>query len=135
MRLGIYRLGIYLALSAAAAVLGGCGGPSNGGGGCTPGASAAITIKSTGVSPTAVCVLPGGSVTFTNSDTVQQHEIVSDGTCPELDTGVLAQSGGTVTLVFPTAKTCAFHDSVNASNTAFQGTVAVTSAPVSGPGY
>lgn len=130
------RLGTYLALSAAAAILGGCGGSSNSGGGntCNPGTTAAITIKSTGVSPVAVCVLPGGSVTFTNSDTAT-HDLVSDGTCPELNTGPLAGSGGTVTLTFPTAKTCSFHDSVNASNTAFQGTVAVTTAPATGPGY
>jgi plastocyanin len=128
------RLGIYLALCAAAASLGGCGGTGNGGGGtCNPGATASITIKNTGVSPTAVCVLPTGSVTFTNSDTVQ-HDLVSDGTCPELDTGIIAASASAM-VTFPTAKVCAFHDTVNPSNTAFQGTVAVTTAPATGPGY
>jgi plastocyanin len=128
------RVGISLALCAAAASLGACGGSSNSGGGtCTPGSTASITIKSTGVTPMAVCIVPGGSVTFTNTDTAT-HELVSDASCTELDTGMLG-SGATAMVTFPSAKTCSFHDSVSASNTAFQGTVAVTSAPVGGPGY
>jgi plastocyanin len=130
------RLGIQLALSAALVLVAGCGGSSNSGGGmgtCNPGATATIQIKSTGISPTAVCVLPAGSVTFQNSDT-KQHQMVSDATCTELDTGIIA-AGASAVVTFPNAKTCSFHDAQNPAVTAFDGTVAVTTAPVGGPGY
>jgi hypothetical protein len=126
------RIGIAFALCTAAASLGGCGG-SGDGGGCNPGASAAVAIRSTGVSPTAVCVLPAGAVTFTNLDTVS-HEIVSDATCAELNTGVIAPSAS-ATRTLGSAKVCSFHDSAAPTNAAFQGTIAVATVMVSGPGY
>jgi hypothetical protein len=127
------RLGIYLALTAAAVSLGGCGGPSGGGGNtCNPGMAATITINSTGVTPAAVCVLPTGTVTFTNSSNAP-HRLVSTA-CLDLDTGVIAISTS-VMKPFPTAETCAFQDFDAPSDTRFQGTVAVTTAPVGGPGY
>lgn len=129
--------GTCLALCSAATLLGACGGSSNNNSGatCNPGGTAAITIKSTGMSPMNVCVLPSGTLTFTNSDTAP-HDMVSDATCPELNTGSIAPSGGTAMVTFAnTAKICSFHDSLNASNPAFQGFVNVTTAPVGGPGY
>jgi plastocyanin len=98
-----------------------------------PGPSAAITITSAGVAPKAVCVLPGGTVTFTNSDTVQ-HDIQSGTTCTELNLGVIAPAGSK-SATLPTAAICPFHDAGAPSNTALQGTVAVTTAPATGPGY
>lgn len=132
------RLGSSFALSAVVALCA-CGGSSSGGGNgtCNPGATAAITISHTGISPSAVCVLPsGGSVAFNNTDTTQ-HDIESSSVdCPELNVGAIAGgTHGTATFSTATQKTCTFHDAVNASNTAFQGTVAVTSAPAQGPGY
>lgn len=112
-----------------------CGGGSSGGGSggsCTPGPSASVAITSSGVSPKAVCVLPSGSVTFTNNDTVA-HDIQGSG-CTELNLGSIAPAG-TKSATFSTTETCTFHDAGSPSNAAFQGTVAVTSAPASGPGY
>lgn len=130
--------GTCFALCSAAVLLGACGGSMNNSGGgttCNPGGTAAITIKSTGMSPMNVCVLPSGTLTFTNSDTVP-HDMVSDATCPELNTGPIAPSGGIAMVTFTnTSKICSFKDSLNPSNTAFQGFVNVTTAPVGGPGY
>jgi plastocyanin len=129
--------GTCFALCSVATLLGACGGSmnnNNGSGSCNPGGTAAITIKSSGMTPMNVCVLPSGTVTFTNSDTAP-HDMVSDATCPELNTGSIAPST-TATVTFAnTTKVCSFHDSLNPSNTAFQGFVNVTTAPVGGPGY
>jgi plastocyanin len=125
-------------LIAAAALVAGCGGGSSsmsggGGGSCTPGQSASVSITSTGLSPMAVCVVPGGTVTFTNHDTVA-HDIESTGSCPQLNLGSIA-AGQANTAMFPTTATCTFGDATKPGNAAFQGTVAVASAPVTGPGY
>ncbi len=123
----------------AAAFVAGCGGGSSsmqGGGTCTPGQSASFSIASTGFSPQAVCVLPGGTVTFTNHDTVA-HDVEETGTttgCAGLNLGSIA-AGQAATGMFPTAATCTFHDVAHASDAAFQGTVAVTTGPATGPGY
>lgn len=127
----------YLTSILMATLLGACGGSSSDGssgtGSCTPGSTASISITSTGVTPKAVCVLPGGTVTFKNNDTAQ-HDIESGTTCTQLNLGVIA-AGGTATATLPTAEICPFHDQLNPTNTAFQGTVAVTTGPVGGPGY
>jgi plastocyanin len=124
-------------ISAAAVGLAACGGSSSGTGSCTPIQLASIAIASGGVSPKAVCVLPAGTVRFTNNDTLQ-HDIQADSGsgsgCSTLNLGPIAPSQFK-DAVFPTLGTCAFHDSGNATNAAFQGTVAVSNAPVSGPGY
>ncbi len=121
-----------------AALIAACGGSSSsqGNGTCTPTQSASISIASTGFSPQAVCVLPGGTVTFTNHDTVP-HEVDETGSvtaCTGLNLGSIA-AGQPVSASFPTAATCNFHDAAHASDAAFQGTVAVTTAPATGPGY
>jgi plastocyanin len=71
-----------------------------------------------------VCLFPGGTLTFTNSDTAP-HTIQFDGSCPG-PTGPIAPSSTTQPVTFPNAQTCTFHDAANPSNMAFQGTVAVT---------
>ncbi len=124
-----------LALGFAALGLAACGGGGGGGASCTPGMTAAIAINSTGISPMNVCVQPGGTVTFTNNDMAAAHDIEfnTPASCPTV--GSIAPAGGKVTATFPTQENCSFHDATQATNTAFQGTVAVTPVTVMGGGY
>jgi len=93
-----------------------------------------MTISSSGLSPKAVCVLPSGTVTFTNSDSVQ-HGIAFDASaCPGVSP-VTVDAGTSKAVTFLTVQICTFHDRDSATNSAFQGTVAVAQAAVSGPGY
>ncbi len=111
---------------------GGGGGGSGGGSTCSPGQTASLTLQATGLSPPNVCVLPGGSVTFHNADTAD-HDVEFDTPgCPTV--GDIAP-GAQVTATFRTQQNCSFHDARNASSSAFQGTVAVTTATVGGGGY
>jgi plastocyanin len=131
------RLAPAFALCTAALSLGGCGGGSDTGGGtarCNPGTSASMTIRNTGLTPAAVCVVPTGTVTFTNQDTVPHDLVADDPSCTELNTGVM-QPAASVPKTFPDAKTCAFHDNLNPAAAAFKGTVAVNAGQVEGPGY
>ncbi len=132
------RITFLSPLVATVALLGACGGSSSSSGGgstCTPTMSPTMTLKSTGVTPMAVCVLPTGTVTFTNTDTAS-HDIEDTGTtCPQLNLGAIAAGTSKTTVAFPTVMVCTFHDQLNPTNTSFQGTVAVTNAPQPGPGY
>jgi plastocyanin len=92
-----------------------------------------MTIGSGGFSPRAVCVLPGGSVTIANGDTVA-HDIESGLTCTELNLGPI-EAGKSKTASFSTAQTCTFFDAAHSTDAAFQGTVAVSSGMTTGPGY
>lgn len=129
------RIGSAFAVSAVVALCA-CGGGGGGGGGgtCNPGATAAFTIRSTGITPTAVCVLPSGTVSFNNADAVA-HTVTSTDCAAELSgLGSITANGGTATASFGTTqKTCTF--SVNPGNAPFQGTIGVTSVPQQGPGY
>ncbi len=122
-----------------AALLGACGGGSSskqGGGSCTPGQSASVGIGASGFTPVAVCVLPAGTVTFTNHDSAA-HDVEASSTasaCTGLNLGSIA-AGQAATASFPTAAVCTFHDAAHASDMAFQGTVAVTTGQATGPGY
>ena len=119
---------------AAATLLGACGGSDSGGGpSCTPGTTATVTITNAGVSPKAVCVLPTtGRVTFMNNDAAA-HTIADAGTtCPELNLGSIAGGATATTTTFPAAVVCQYSAG---ATTAFQGTVAVTTGTVGGPGY
>lgn len=121
---------------AAAALLSGCGGGSSGSspaGSCTPSQTAGVNVAASGFSPKAVCILPGGAVTFTNGDTVA-HDLESGMTCTQLNLGAIA-AGQSRTVSFPTSETCPFFDAAHSNESAFQGTVAVSSAPTTGPGY
>lgn len=129
------RFAAGLATVAAALGLAACGGGGGGGAAtCTPGQTASMNITSTGISPTNVCVLPLGTVTFTNSDQVSHHIEFDNTACPtvpEITAGSSSQPAK-----FPsTTTTCSFHDSDKPGATAFTGTVAVTTAVVSGGGY
>lgn len=127
---------------AAATLLGACGGSDNTGGGatCTPGATTTVTITASGVSPKAVCVQPStaptnGIVRFTNNDTVAHSVVHSGSTCAELDVGPIAPGTTASSAPLATAAVCQYHDPAAPTNTAFQGTVAVTTGTVGGPGY
>jgi plastocyanin len=127
-----------LSLAASAA---GCGGSSNnapsGGvtvivrdGGSGPSA-ATITITSAGVSPKSVTVAVGQAVTFVNNDN-RTHEMASDphpqhGSCPSMEAGLGSLPAGQTKLThaFGNAGTCRFHDHLDDSNAAFQGTIIV----------
>ncbi len=119
-------------LSCAALGLASCGG-GGGGSSCSPGPTALLTINATGLSPTNVCVMPGGAVTFRNADTASDHDVEFEtGGCPAVGD---IQPGGQVTATFPTQGNCTFHDGKNPSSAAFRGTVAVTTVNVGGGGY
>jgi plastocyanin len=129
----------WFALGAVAALVG-CGGGGGGGGGggtCTPASTAAVAVTATGLSPMAVCVTPGGTVTFTNSDAVQ-HAMQADSGCVGFSAVTLAPSGtqsASAAVAFASAQTCTFHVADKAGDSAFQGTVAVSSTTTTGPGY
>jgi len=125
----------WLALLALGLASAACGGSSGGGGSatCTPSGTAAIAITAKGTSPQNACVTPGGTVTFTNNDTTAHQIEFGAADCPANLASIPA--GGQVSPVFPTQANCLYHDALNASNTAFQGTVAVSNATVSGGGY
>ncbi|MGC4000477.1 MAG: hypothetical protein QM767_24735 [Anaeromyxobacter sp.] len=113
-----------------------CGGGGGGGGGgsqtCNPGTRTTFTIDSTGVSPKAACVKPGGTVHFENEDSVA-HGIASDD-CAVLDVANLDSMTSTEVSP-PSVAVCTFHDATDPTNTAFQGTLAVTNGQVTGGGY
>ena len=117
-----------------------CGGSSNnpnnpgggGGGGGNPGTSGAtITISSAGVvSPAAVTINPGESVTFVNNHNVS-HEIASDPhpahtDCPGINAlGAVAAGQTKLTNALTTSRTCGFHDHNDPTNPALQGRITV----------
>jgi hypothetical protein len=122
-----------IALNVVGLVLAACGGGGGGGASCTPHATSAIVLTSTGTTPTNACVLPAGTVTFTNNDTAPHDIEFGAAGCPVL--GPITPGGGQVTGTFPTPGSCVYHDADNPTNTAFQGTVAVTNSNVGGGGY
>ena len=100
--------------------------------GGTAGASGAtITITAAGVSSKSVVVAVGQTVTFVNNDS-RAHEIASNphpqhGTCPSIEAGLGTINAGQtkVTHTFANAGTCSYHDHLNDTNAAFQGTITV----------
>jgi plastocyanin len=99
------------------------------GGGTPPAATATITITSSGVSPSAVSVGVGGTVTFVNNDTVS-HEMSSNPhpehtDCPALTVGALAAGASRASRALTAARSCGFHDHANPATTSLQGTVTV----------
>ena len=116
-----------------------CGSSSNpnspsggGGGGGNPGTSGAtITISNTGiVTPSAVTINPGESVTFINNDS-RDHEIASNPhpahtDCPAINAlGVIRAGQTRLTNALTTSRTCGFHDHNDDSNRNLQGTITI----------
>jgi len=125
---------IALALAVAGALVVACGGSGGGGGQtCTPTSSFTITITSTGMSPQNACVLPNGTVTFSNSDTVQ-HDIEFAGSgCPQSPGGI--QPGSSAPVQFTTVQNCGYSDNSKQGVAAFTGTIAVSNETQTGGGY
>ncbi|MBS2021294.1 MAG: cupredoxin domain-containing protein [Deltaproteobacteria bacterium] len=90
---------------------------------------AQIAISASGFSPANITLPSGGSVTFTNNDTAS-HQIQSS--CSDMTSGTLTK-GQTFTATLAGPKTCNYSDGLNPTNTAFAGTVSVSS-PASGGG-
>lgn len=135
-------LGTVVGILAGSFACGGGGSPTSpggGGGGVTvisrdggTGTSGAtVTITSAGVSPSSVTVAGGQSVTFINNDS-RSHEIASNphpqhGSCPSIEAGLatLAPGQTRTTHAFANAGTCGYHDHLNDSNRALQGTITI----------
>jgi len=100
--------------------------------GGTGGANGAtITITSGGANPRNVTVSVGQTVTFVNNDS-RSHEMASDphpqhGSCPSMEAWLVSLTAGQtkVTHAFANAGTCRFHDHLDDSNAALQGTIIV----------
>ncbi len=90
-------------------------------------ASVGATIESGGFAPNPVTVPAGGSVTWTNGDTVA-HRVVGEN--PAFDSGAIPPDG-TFSQMFPTQGTFTYHDGENPS---MAGVVTV-SAPTNSPSY
>ena len=128
----------HLALAAAVVGVATCGGnggstptsPSSGSG--TPGQSGAtITITAAGaVSPAAVTINGGESVTFVNNSS-SAHQIASNphpahGDCPAINALATISAGQTkLTNALTTSRSCGFHDHNDPNNAALQGTITV----------
>jgi plastocyanin len=101
----------------------------DGGAGGTSGAT--ITITGSGVSPSAVTVAVGQTVTFVNNDN-RSHEMASNphpqhGSCPSMEAGLGTIGAGQtkVTHAFANAGICGFHDHLDDSNAALKGTITI----------
>jgi plastocyanin len=92
--------------------------------------SLTVTISATGVSPRSLQVPMGGRVTFVNNDT-RMHQIMSDpnplhSDCPSINDianigpGQTRQTGS-----FDVRRSCGYHDHMNPTETALQGTLMV----------
>ena len=137
------RAGLFCSL-VALGLLAACGGgspsspsgPGTGGvivsdGGTGGVSGATITIAGGGVNTANVTIAVGQTVTFVNNDN-RSHEIASNphpqhGTCPSVEAGLgtIAAGQTKVTHVFANAGTCGYHDHLDASNGALQGTIRV----------
>ena len=89
-----------------------------------------VTITNGVASPRTFTVPRGGQVIFTNNDTVV-HEMYSDPhpehtDCPEFDSvGRLASGQTRQTNNLATARTCGFHDHLNAATSTLRGSVTI----------
>jgi plastocyanin len=125
----------YAAILIAIGMAAACGGSSSsptgpGGGGAGPGpVGATITIAPGGVTPKAVTVTAGQSVTFLNNNT-RSHDIASDphlihNDCPPLNLGRLNPGQSRTSGAFTATRTCGFHDHDDPENDAWKGQVVV----------
>ena len=102
----------------------GCGGSGGN-------SAAQVQLTSSGASPNTITVPNGGQVHFINKDTAN-HQIASSD-CSDLASPSLAPNGDFLATLNGGPKTCTFKDGLNATVTAFNGTVTVQ-APGGGGG-
>jgi hypothetical protein len=116
-----------------------CGGPSSPAP-STPlnqaSSSLTLMLTSVGVTPKASTVLGNGAVTMVNSDTAP-HQLASNPDpqqvdCPELNSPKLMPGDGFTVTIASRNATCGFIDSLNPTDSDFQGTITVTT-PDSAP--
>ena len=90
-----------------------------------------FTVSVSGVSPRILEIRIGERVTFTNDDTVN-HEMSSDGhpshlDCPAINqVGFLRPGDTRKSGNFVQAESCTFHDHLNSTSSALQGTIVIT---------
>ena len=90
-----------------------------------------LTLSNAGVSPKASAVSENTSITVVNSDS-GPHQLVSNPDsqqvdCSELNTAVLLPGDTFTATIADGIGTCAFIDSLNPTDSRFQGTITVTS--------
>jgi len=92
--------------------------------------NATVTITAAGVNPKSAMISVGGRVTFVNNDTMF-HDMRSDPhpadtDCPPINNvGGLGPGQSRQTAVFPTARTCGYHDHSLPSSSSLQGTIVI----------
>ncbi len=95
-----------------------------------PQASLTLTLSDTGVSPKDSSILGNGAVTIVNDDGFP-HQIASNPSpeqidCPELNSPPLAPGDQFIANIANRDGTCGFIDSLNPTDSKFQGTITVT---------
>ena len=88
-----------------------------------------IAITASGVAPKALTVGYGGRVTITNNDAAP-HELSSNPhpvhtDCPEINSPVLLTGQSFTATMASKVETCGFHDHLDPTNAALQGTILV----------
>ena len=103
----------------------------SGGSGCPT--AAGVAISSTGFAPKSVCIVQGGTVTFSNTDTIG-HDVEGVPTvCTLLNFSVAPSASHPVTGTIPS--TCGFADAAHLGDPAFFGTLIVGAGGGGGGGY
>ncbi len=107
-----------------------CGGGSSGSPAVQVPSVLTLTLSSEGVSPKDGSVLSSGSITIVNQDSAP-HQLISNPNpsqvdCPELNTPMLAPGDQFTTTVANQNEACGFDDSLNPTDSNFQGTISVT---------
>ena len=95
-----------------------------------PPANATLVLSSSGVSIHSLTVAPGSALTITNNDAVA-HEFASNPhpthtQCPELNGPVLQPGNSFTARMASMPETCGYHDHLDPTNVAFQGTIIVS---------
>lgn len=92
-------------------------------------ATVTITITNAGVSPSAVDVAVGGTVTFTNNASdahdmdSNPHPVHTD--CPALNVGLLRPGESRASQALSTVRSCGFHDHNNPGTGSLMGTITI----------
>lgn len=121
---------VVVALAALAASCSNSSSPTEPKTGGTSASGGAIMMTSSGVDPKTLTVGFGSRVTITNNDTAP-HEFASNPhpvhtDCPELNAPLLMTGQSFTATMASKAETCGYHDHLNPTNAAFQGTIIVS---------